>query len=37
MENTINAEIATLRNKSIPKLQKEFEALLDGQRRNIPY
>jgi len=32
MENTINAKISTLKNKSIPELQKEFEALFDGQK-----
>jgi len=32
MENTVNTKIATLKNKSIPELQKDFEALLDGQK-----
>jgi len=32
MENAINAKIAALKNKTIPELQKEFEALLDGQK-----
>jgi plastocyanin domain-containing protein len=32
MENTINAKITALKNKPIPELQKEFEALFDGQK-----
>ena len=32
MEKAINDKIAALGNKSIPELQKEFEALLDGQK-----
>ena len=32
MENTINAKIAALKNKAIPELQREFEALFDGQK-----
>ena len=32
MENTINAKIAALKSRSIPDLQKEFEALFDGQK-----
>lgn len=32
MEKTIIAKIATLRNKVIPELQKEFEALFNGQK-----
>ncbi|MDD5129608.1 MAG: DUF2924 domain-containing protein [Candidatus Omnitrophica bacterium] len=32
MENTINAKISALKNKSIPELQKEFKALFDGQK-----
>ena len=32
MKEQIEARIAALRNKSIPELQKEFEALFDGQK-----
>jgi len=32
MEKAINAKIETLKNKAIPELQKEFEALFDGQK-----
>ena len=32
MEKTINTKIAALKNKIIPELQKEFEALFDGQK-----
>jgi len=32
MKEAINVKIAALKNKSIPELQKEFEALFDGQK-----
>jgi len=32
MEKAINAKIAALKNKAIPELQKEFEALFKGQK-----
>ncbi len=32
MKKTIEAKIAALKNKAIPELQKEFEALFDGQK-----
>lgn len=32
MEKTINLKIVALKNKTIPELQKEFEALFDGQK-----
>jgi len=32
MKEAINVKIAALKNKAIPKLQKEFEALFDGQK-----
>jgi len=32
MKSAINAKIAALKNKAIPMLQKEFEALFDGQK-----
>jgi len=32
MENAINAKIVALKNKTIPELQKEFEALFYGQK-----
>lgn len=32
MEKAINAKIGALKNRSIPELQKEFEALFDGQK-----
>ncbi|MDD5044865.1 MAG: DUF2924 domain-containing protein [Candidatus Omnitrophica bacterium] len=32
MEKAINAKIVALKNKTIPELQKEFEALFDGQK-----
>ena len=32
MEKTINVEIVGLKIKTIPELQKEFEALFDGQK-----
>ena len=32
MEKAINTKIADLKNKTIPELQKEFEALFDSQK-----
>jgi len=32
MKETIEAKIAALKNKTIPELQKEFEALFEGQK-----
>ncbi len=32
MKETIETKIAALKNKTIPELQKEFEALFDGQK-----
>lgn len=32
MKEPINAKIEALKNKTIPELQKEFEALFDGQK-----
>ena len=32
MKEAINANIAALKNKAIPELQKKFEALFDGQK-----
>lgn len=32
MNKAINDKITALKNKAIPKLQKEFEALFDGQK-----
>ena len=32
MKEAINADIAALKNKAIPELQKKFEALFDGQK-----
>jgi hypothetical protein len=35
MEKAINSKIAALKNKVIPELQKEFEALFDGQKASF--